>query len=540
MGWSDRWTSWARHPLSGDNCARTVAALALLLGLVLRLWSIEQARFSGEESWFWSIGREIATGHSFPVLGHPISGTAARHPGAGFFWFLGLTQLGSPSPLRAYAIVSLSGLAVLAPLSVGVARAFGRTTGLAFLIMSAVSPWWIVYTNSAWPGYLLPTLCALLLIWLPSLAGRPPGAAQAALAFLLVIGFQVHLSLLHYWLIALVTLALWRPRLSRPLLVGLALGCLCYVPYLVFELRHGFANTVAIAHRSQGAGRSLYVLQGLLLYFVGFTTTDISYLWNQGFWHPFDLARFWRYSGIQQTQTFFKSVGWAPVAWAALVATWCFTAISWAVFLRAVWRRLRAHPRQEANVLAVAFLTAVACIPCLYLLSGKGGYPHYVSTVLPLAFLPPAYLLGRLLRHRWGRWGAMAYLGLFAAGGFLGMRGYYAVDSRWSVRQTTAAVDFILQRTLSADGQRRPFTLQFAFSPNWPSSYQLIARHLFDAPFGNGGGGGDQFVVQARLPGQPASVAPGADTLVLPTLAVTHRTAASIPPVPPPARPAVP
>lgn len=572
-----RFLSWARRPLSEANRGWTLAAVALLVGLMLRLWSIGQARFSGEESWFWSVGRDIATGQSFPVLGHPISGTAARHPGSGFFWFLGLTQLGGASPLRAYAVFSLGGLAAIVPLSLAVARAFDRATGLALFVLAAVSPWWIVYTNSAWPGYLLPTLCALLLTWLPSLAATGPapstpgsadarlpesatgaanepagrtspisraltrahsalssrGFAQGALAFLLVIGFQVHLSLLHYWLITLVTVALWRPRVTRPLLIGLALGMLCYLPYLVHELQNGFSNTVAIAQRSQGNPRSLYVLQGLLLYFLGFTTTDVSYLWNQGFWFTFDLARFWRGSGIQQTQLFFARTGWAPLCWTMLVASWLFTLASWVVFGRALWRRLRsdAHARDARrdarrdpqNILAVAFLTAVLAIPLLYLLSGKGGYPHYVSTVLPLAFLPPAFLLGRLLRHSTWRWAALGYLALFAVAGSLGLRGYYAVDSRWSVPQTTAAVEFILKRTRTPSGQYAPFRLQYAFSPNWRSSYQLTARHLFDAPF-LAGDSGELFRVEARLPGQPVVADP--DTLVLPTLVVRHHKSA--------------
>ncbi|MEO8215406.1 MAG: hypothetical protein ABI560_19555, partial [Myxococcales bacterium] len=430
MVFPPRLLAWARRPWAAENLGWTLSAAAMLAGLLLRLWSIRQARFSGEESWFWSIGCDIATGKSFPVLGHPISGTAARHPGSAFFWLLGLTQLGAPSPLRAYALFSLGGLVVLGPLAAAVARAFDRPTAVAFLVLSALSPWWIVYTNSSWPSYLIPTLCALVLVWLPSLtvttvttmpagdgaAGRGGAFAQGALAFLLVIGFQVHLSALHFWLITLVIFAVWRPRPRRPLLLGLALGALCYLPYLVHEMGHGFANTLAIVHRSQGGGRSWYVLQGLLLYFVEFTTTDVSYLWNQGFWHSFDLARFWRGAGIEQTNAFFAGAGWGKtgglMSWVGLVATWTFTALSWLVFARVLWRRLRppGQASQPDNVLLVAFVTAVAGIPFLYLLSGKGGYPHYVSTVLPLAFLPPAYLLGRLLARPLARWGAVIYL----------------------------------------------------------------------------------------------------------------------------------
>ncbi|MEP6652937.1 MAG: hypothetical protein ABJA82_06235, partial [Myxococcales bacterium] len=218
------------------------------------------------------------------------------------------------------------------------------------------------------------------------------------------------------------------------------------------------------------------------------------------------------------------------LSWVGLVATWTFTLLSWLVFARVLWRRLRSRGQasQPENVLLVAFVTAVAGIPLLYLLSGKGGYPHYVSTVLPLAFLPPAYMLGRLLARPRARWGAVAYVLLFASAGFLGMRGYYAVDSRWSVPQTTAAVQFILDHTRSAEGggHYRPFKLVYGFSPNWPSAYQLTAAHVFGAPFLNTGTG-DSFSVEARLPGTPAVVT--GDSLVLPTLTVIHQPA-NVPP----------
>jgi hypothetical protein len=515
--------AWARRPFAAEHWPWTVALVGLIVGFALRAWSIRQARFGLEEVWFWSVGRDIATGTDFPVLGAPISGTAARLPGAGYFWFLGLTQLFGPSPLRAYAVVSYGGLALLVPLSLAVARAFDRLTGLAFFLLGAVSPWWVVYTNSSWPGYFFPSLCALVLLGLPSLADRPRPATQAALAFLLVVGFQMHLSLTHYWLLALVTMALWRPRLTKGLVIGLLLGALCYVPYLMHELRTHFANTIAIANRSQGGPRSWLVLQGLLVYYLGFTTTDIAYLWHQGFWHLFDPVHFWRGSGVAETRSFFAAQGLAPVAWAALVASWLVTIAAWVAFVPAVIRRLRGGLRARGNVLVVAFLTAVAGIPLFYLLSGKGGYPHYVSSVLPLAFLPPAFLLGRALHHRWGRLLAGAYLIVFAIGGTLGLRGYYAYDSRWSIPQTEAAVAFILQRTRGPDGKQRPFRLELGFAPNWPGDYDTVARQELHASFPMDDGAPD--VVRLDPRSGTGDDRADADTLVLDTIVVRHRRA---------------
>jgi len=499
-----------------------VGALAILVGVGLRIWSIREARFSGEESWFWSIGCDMAAGKSFPVLGHPITGSSARHPGAAFFWLLGLTQLAGRSPLAAFAAVSLGGWVALGLLSLAIARAFDRQTGIAFFLLGSVSPWWIVYTNSAWPGYLFPSLCALFILCLVSIAEHPNSGrvARAGLAMLLVISFQIHLSLLHYLLISLVTLSIWRPRLGRAFLIGGVVGALCYVPYLVDEIRRGFANTIAIVHRSQGGARSAAGLAGLLFDFAAFSTTDVSYLWNQGFWYPFDPLAFWRGPGVTATAGFLRRAGAAPIGWAALFASWGVTIGAWVWFAATIPRRLRGGGRTPGNLLTVAAIVAVGAIPLLYLLSGKGGYPHYVSAVLPFAFLPPALALGKLLAHPVARWGAIAYLLLFAAGGFLAARGYYAVDSRWSAPQSDAAVSFILDRTRSPDGRMRPFRLEFAFTPNFPNAYALLAKYLHHAPFLATGAASDTFRVEARGPGPALPADP--DTLVLSTIVVRH------------------
>jgi len=269
------------------------------------------------------------------------------------------------------------------------------------------------------------------------------------------------------------------------------------------------------------------VLRDLIAYFLGFATTDITYLWNQGFWYPFEPIRFWSHGGVRRTSSFFASAGAAPLAWTSLVVSWGITLLSWLAFVRLAWRRLRTALRAPTSFLPLACVTGVLGIPLFYLLSGKGGYPHYVSTILPLAFVPTALLLGPLLRHRVARWAVVAYLALFATGSVLGLRGYYAVDSRWSVPQSQAAVAFILQRTRLPDGGHRPFQLLFTFGPSWPQAYAALATRVFHEPFPIVSGAADVFRVDARVAGAPLSTSP--DALVLPTLVVTHERRAGAP-----------
>jgi hypothetical protein len=88
------------------------------------------------------------------------------------------------------------------------------------------------------------------------------------------------------------------------------------------------------------------------------------------------------------------------------------------------------------------------------------------------------------------------------------------------VPQSTAAVGFILARTLGPDGQRRPFRLQFGFSPSFPNAYALLARYVYGAPFLASPNAADVFRVEARPP--DPSLRADADTLVLSTVVVRH------------------
>jgi hypothetical protein len=477
--------------------------------IAVRLWSAWHARLSPEEASFWSTAVGIARAEAFPALGHSVSGTRALHPGPLFFWIIAASQLFVTSPLVANVFVSMLGLfgAVVLARALGpsdgttrAASAGVSAVGTMLFLLIVASPWWVVYSNSTWPSYVVTGVSACFVAALLRVATHPRSRAAGPLAFILVAGFQLHLSLLHLWPLALAILVISRPRVNARWLVGGAtLAAACYLPYLVYELRTHFANTRLLLAKSQGGPREPRALAGLYLYFLGFPTTDISYLWQRGFWYPFDHVAFWSTTGVRQTSAFFRAIGWPRFLWLMQVTTWLTSLAALpvgVVRLARAWRRGARRP----DAMTVVYVVGLLDITLFYALSGKGGYAHYVGVILPLAFLPVASLLEWLTRFRFGRPAVAAYLAAFAVAGVLVMTGYYRSDSHLSAPQSERVVGVILARAKGPDGRPEPLELRFGFSPAWVLPYQILARRLHHADLSIHAGAPHQFFVGAREP----------------------------------------
>jgi len=547
-----------RRAAAPPRVGAALAWLALALGvaaIAVRLWSAWHARLSPEEASFWSIGVGIARGEEFPALGHSVSGTRALHPGPLFFWIIALSQIFVTSPLVAGFSFSMFGLlsvfalaraldgvdgidgiagprdvARLDPLA-AVRAALARPGAVLFLFLLA-APWWVIYTNSTWPGYVMTSATAFFVAALFRMIGKSrtegaaPSRAAMPVGFLLVAGFQIHLSLLHYWPLALAVIAIFRPRIAwRWLAAGALIGAACYIPYLVHELRTGFSNTRLLMAKSQGGTRDLRTLAGLYLYFFGFATTDISFLWQHGFWFPFDHFRFWGGSGPRQTTEFFRTAGPIAFLWSMHVLSWLVSLAALATGAGRAIAAFRRHGARRPDAMAVVYLIALGDIAGFYALSGKGGYAHYVSVLLPVAYFPVASFLAWIARTPAGRAGVAAYLALFAVAGLLVMRGYYRVDSRWSAVQTERVVSYVLARTRGQDGRWQPFQMQFGFAPSWSYPYAAVARRMFHAPWLSQSQAGPPhtFFVGARDAAAPLPVPAPSDRLDLETIYVEGR-----------------
>ncbi len=225
------------------------AALALVVGLagVLRLPGLDaRGRFDADQ------GHDMLTLVAFvrdgivPLLG-PKTSVGDFHHGAFYYYLLAPSAaLSGGDPVAVTFQVALFGIGAVA-LTWWLGRAIrGRWAGLLAGVLMAVSPAAIDESTFIWNPNPIAFFAALSLagVWRARTGGRPAWWALAIAAAGVV--FQLHV-LGVVFLIAIVALALLQLRrdraVARGLIAGLALVALLFVPLLVHELTHDFAET---------------------------------------------------------------------------------------------------------------------------------------------------------------------------------------------------------------------------------------------------------------------------------------------------------
>src|SRR5580658_7724347 len=240
--------------------ARLPALLAIVLVIgacALRLALIRTARFCGDEAEFWAMARSIVRGEAHPVLGPPVTGGAARHPGPAFYYIMALSQLFSRTPEAANAFI-----AILGGLSVGLywdalRRSFGDGAALVAALLLACAPWSVLYADRIWNANLLCILVVIAFWAACRLRERPDSWLVVPFLALCIVMPQVHLAAPAALaaLGVLVWPALQKTRKSH-LALGVALGIALYEPFIKNELTTGFSDTLAVLHET-GSTRTL-------------------------------------------------------------------------------------------------------------------------------------------------------------------------------------------------------------------------------------------------------------------------------------------
>ena len=241
--------------LAGLAAILLLAAADRLVNLPARgIWDVDQ----GTET--WAIRTAVLSGRlpTFGSQAFSVGGTF--HHGALFYdSMMPAAWLGNGNPTLLVLEIALFGLAVV-PMVWWIARTIGGpSAGLAAALLAAVSPALIDYSTFVWNPVLVQpgTALACLGAWQAWRTHQPRWWVVAA--FGTAVAFQSHLAagVLILPMTAAFGLALRRGpagerlRLFRWGLAGVALFLLTWLPLIVYELGHDFAETRAILAFSQ-------------------------------------------------------------------------------------------------------------------------------------------------------------------------------------------------------------------------------------------------------------------------------------------------
>jgi hypothetical protein len=426
-----------------------LAVLALLgLALFLRLLFLPDARFTGDEALFYEQATRAAWGEWFPWIGPVVTDGPLHHPGGTFYLLMALPLTVTRSPLGPMALVAFLNVLAYGLLYCVIARRYGAGVGLLFLGLLVFSPWSFFYSDRIWNSNLVLPLAALFLWAVCHVLDTPRSPRLFWAVFALVLLPQFHLSVLLLGVLGLLLLVIYRPPLRwRSALFGLGAGLMFYVPYLVVEVRTGFANTRLLFTGTAGGGDGPREALRALAGFLTLPTAELSYFAERGFWFPHDVFAYYQTGAGLAGLAEFAGGG---VPGALLVAALLLSVLLAAVGLVFLCVRAVARPRQVvADPLDLSFLLSLVIVPAVFLASNKPFFPHYIYPLYPLAFVAPLAALRPLLACRRARRtavaAAVALVAVVAVSQVALSARYYAdVDSPFGVRSTTQAVETIL------------------------------------------------------------------------------------------------
>ena len=411
------------------RATRLNAALAVAWTL-LALWRLPtHGHFLYDEAFFWQRALAVVRSHLPAGYGPYVSGTSPMlfTPGGGAFDLLAVGQLFTSNPLAGAVWVVLLAAGGLVFFDRALAKLeVAPEARVAAMVLYAFGIWHFRMTDRIWNVDLFHFASPLLLFLAATAAtsvtaARPETwrrrcAAGVLLGMAAGLCLQIHLS--GSMAIALAGLAVL-PRLRRlPRRELLALGAFAlvgllaaYVPYVVVDAAHGFANTHHLGGGRTNPGAFGVASGRSLATFFQFTSQSDPFRPER---FPGDLR------GELGTLTFFVAIA-ATLAGA-----------------------LRRSPLQ------LMALGGLLVPPAFFAVTGRDYLAHYAVAGAPFYVLPAAVLFGGLLRSRWRALSAV-YLAFFLGLGVVDLFAEYSDDAaQWTLSDQLAIAGALSDRASEA------------------------------------------------------------------------------------------
>lgn len=369
----------------------------LLLGAYLRLYKIsEYMTFLGDEGRDMLVIKRMIIDHKFTLLG-PTASVGGFFLGPIYYYFmLPFVWVSGLNPAGAAVMVALFGIATIY-LVYRVGRdAFDEWVGLAAAALYTVSPVIIAYSRSSWNPNLVPFFSTALiyLLWRSVIKNEPK--LLFWIGFILGIGLQLHYLFLFLFPIVVCWYLIYgrKKEWLMPYVWGFVGFIVGYGPFLAFELRHGFPNTISIFNfLREGEGT------GLVLTTFWNNIVEVSY-------RLFGRLVF-RLPPPEQLR---ELAGWTQSAWvfgitgSILVSLGLFLGYLTRM-IKAPWQGAKKEERITTMRTAVLFLLWALVPLLLFGLYKKGIYDYYFGLFFTLPFFATALIL-RVIRV--GRIGTIA------------------------------------------------------------------------------------------------------------------------------------
>jgi 4-amino-4-deoxy-L-arabinose transferase-like glycosyltransferase len=235
----------------------------LVLAAVLRFWNLDATEFKYDEARVSNLAAHFCDTGIPPVRGMGSSVGIDNPPLT--IYLLSLPILFSRDPLIVTAFVVLLNIAAVWGCYWIGRRYWGLNAGLVAAALLAISPWAVFYSRKVWAqDLILPFVIAFFAFHLEWLVEHKRWALTGTIVTLAALT-QIHMATVAFVPILGLSLILtWvdpsrrsrYPTLWRPLLVGIGVSALLYLPYLAFDALTGWGNARALIEIAQAPAQT--------------------------------------------------------------------------------------------------------------------------------------------------------------------------------------------------------------------------------------------------------------------------------------------
>jgi 4-amino-4-deoxy-L-arabinose transferase-like glycosyltransferase len=382
----------------------------LVLGAYLRLYMIRNyMTFLGDEGRDVLIVKRMIVDHKFTLLG-PTASVGGFFLGPIYYYFMmPFLWASALDPVGPAIGVALVGVATIFLVFYAGKKFFGNFAGLFSASVYALSPLVIAYSRSSWNPNIVPFFALALIYLLWKLIVKPHRATPFAIGVILGIGIQLHYLFLFlfvlvgiWYLIHVRRIPFWKTVLETGL--GFIIGIL---PFLAFEIRHGFANTQTIIQFLM-TGKDTGFSAGSFFN----TITDVSFRsFGRLVFRIPQKDVFQNYSSGYITSLFvcIKSALYVSILLFCSILLYSNSRIRHYIHTYIDPEMIRGKLSVPRNTLTAIILLSLWFIVTvgLFGLYRKAIYDYYFGIFFPLPFLLIGYSVSKLFEVKWGRYVAI-------------------------------------------------------------------------------------------------------------------------------------
>ncbi len=354
--------------------------LILFVSAYLRLYQIaDYMTFLGDEGRDVLVVKRILVDHKLTLLGTTASVGGFFLGPIYYYFMLPFLWLWRLDPVGPAVMVAIFGIATVYLVYKLGRELFSPAVGLTAASLYSFSPLVIAYSRSSWNPNLVPFFATLLIYLLWKIKEKGQFSLLLITGVVLGIGLQLHYLFLFLFAVTFIWIFLLRrtkpvARTILGLLGGFLLG---YAPFLAFELRHNFPNTISIV-RFLLAGKE-----------TGVSGNYLSTLWEV-LYRLFGRLVF----RFPQPEAWHRFTLWQQLLWQITIIT--SIGVSLWLTLKGIFAK-----KKSAPTLLLIWLGATLLLFGFY---KKAIYDYYFGIIFPIPFICLGLIIWRMWEAKIFRW----------------------------------------------------------------------------------------------------------------------------------------